>query len=301
MLIALIVAVAAWAQATPPPDTDIFLAPLTTVSGVLTVGAPVNVTSSPGYDNQPSFSPDGSALFFTSARGAQAATTSNRLQTDVYRYDIAARTTSRVTATLQSEYSPAVVPGGKHISVVQVELDGTQRLWRFTLDGREPELVLDDIKPVGYYAWVDAQTLVLFVLGKPNTLQIADVRSGKAVEVARDVGRAIQRMPGGQISFVQRTVGTGDSPPALSILELDPITRATRHLVAPPAGAREADTAWMPDGRLLMAHQDVLFVWKPGSAEWIRAADLGQFGLRDVTRLAVSPAGDRIAIVGMSK
>ncbi len=67
--------------------------------------------------------------------------------------------------------------------------------------------------------------------------------------------------------------------------------------MAAAVGATEADTAWMPDGRLLMAHKDVLFSWKPGDGDWTRVADLDRLGLRGVTRLAVSPTGDRLAIV----
>ena len=43
------------AAAPPPPDTEIFLAPLTLRAGAPVVGPPVNITNSPGYDNQPSF------------------------------------------------------------------------------------------------------------------------------------------------------------------------------------------------------------------------------------------------------
>ena len=54
------------APSAPPPDTEIFLAPLAPDG---TVGRPVNVSNSPGYDNQPSFTPDGGAMLFTSIRG----------------------------------------------------------------------------------------------------------------------------------------------------------------------------------------------------------------------------------------
>ena len=39
----------------PRPDTEIFLAPLTARDGRIEVGAPVNITGNPGYDNQPFF------------------------------------------------------------------------------------------------------------------------------------------------------------------------------------------------------------------------------------------------------
>jgi dipeptidyl aminopeptidase/acylaminoacyl peptidase len=258
----------------------------------------VNITSSPGYDNQPSFAPDGKAIFFTSARGAPSeAGTPPRLNlTDIYRYDLSTKAIVRVTATPEGEYSPTVTPDGGHISVVRVEADSTQRLWRFTIDGRQPEIVLPDVKPVGYHAWADARTVVLFVLGKPSTLHVADTATGKSIEVAKDVGRSIQRMPGGRVSFVQRQPAA-DGKVAFAIMELDPHSRTVTHLIPAVAGATDADMAWTPDGTLLMAHADALYSWKRGQTEWTRAVDLGQLGLKGVTRLAVSPKGDRLALV----
>ena len=105
---------------------------ITVLSITLTVARPVNISNSPGYDNQPSFTPDGRHILFTSIRGGG--------QTDIYRYTIASRELSRVTETPESEYSPTVTPDRAHISVIRVEKDGTQRLWQFTLDGQKPEL-----------------------------------------------------------------------------------------------------------------------------------------------------------------
>src|SRR5712671_3589767 len=167
--------------ATAPPDTEIHLALLSMPGGQFTLGPPVNITANPGYDNQPSFAPDGRSLLFTSIRGGT--------QTDIYRYDIAAGRVARVTNTPESEYSPTVTPDGAHISVIRVEADGTQRLWRFTMDGTQPELVLADVKPVGYHAWGDDHTLALFVLGQPATLQIADTRTGKADNLMPGISR----------------------------------------------------------------------------------------------------------------
>jgi WD40-like Beta Propeller Repeat len=271
-------------QPAPPPDTEIFLAPLA-VRAAPAVGRPVNITSSPGYDNQPSFTPDGAAIFFTSNRGGS--------QTDIFRYDIAGGATARITNTPEGEYSPTVTPDGGHLSVVRVEADGTQRLWRFTLAGAEPELVLERVKPVGYHAWADDHTLALFVLGQPATLQLADTRTGGAEELARGIMRSILRVPGrNTISYVDR-----DEDGSLMIRELDPKTKQKTTIVAAVAGAKEADLAWTPDGLLLMAEKDVLYSYKRDEASWKRVADLAALGLHGVTRIAVSPKGDRIAFV----
>jgi dipeptidyl aminopeptidase/acylaminoacyl peptidase len=275
----------------PPPDTEIFLASLSASASGLTVGEPANITSSPGYDNQPSFTPDGRSILFTSIRGGT--------QTDIYRYDIASRVTTRVTDTPESEYSATITPDGAHISVIRVEADQTQRLWRFTIDGRQPEVVLANVKPVGYHAWVDDQTLALYVLGQPATLQVASVRSGASRVIVSGIGRSLQPIPGrGTVSIVERQAGPDPAAPVkLLVRELDPKTGRITPLVDAVAGAREADLAWTPDGMLLMADKDALYGWRRGDREWRKVADLGALGLRGVSRIAVNAAGDRIAFV----
>ena len=277
---------AAPVQAAPPPDTDVFLAPLTRTNGRLEIGAAVNISNNRGYDNQPSFTPDGASILFTSVRdGAQS---------DIYRYDIGSGRVSQVTATPESEYSPTITPSGD-LSVVRVELDRekTQRLWRFDADGRNPHVVLESIKPVGYHAWADDHTVALFVLGQPATLQVADTRTGAARIVATDIGRSLRPIPGGHtVSFVQRE-RHGDAA-VLVIKELDPFSGEIRTLISAVQGGTEADVAWTPDGTLLMAHHDTLYAWRRGERDWTA---VGPLGVRGVTRLAVSPRGDRIAVV----
>jgi dipeptidyl aminopeptidase/acylaminoacyl peptidase len=287
----------------PPLATEIFLAPFAAREGAVTLGPPVNITNNPGYDNQPSFTPDGSSVLFTSVRGDRKPDPKNSAQTgsDIYRYDIKSGRISQVTNTPESEYSPTVTPDGRHISVIRVEPDGVQRLWKFTLDGTSPELVLTGVKPVGYHAWADANTLALFVLGKPATLQVADTRTGKAEVVATGIGRSVQRIPRGGISFVLRDAAPEGQPPALTISELDAVTRQTKPLVRAVAGSTEADTAWTPDGLLVIAHQGKLFGWRRGETEMKPIADLEVLGLRGVTRLAISPNGDRIALVALPR
>ena len=77
----------------PPPDTEIFLATLSIRDGKVEIGKPINISNSPGYDNQPSFTPDGAAVLFTSVRGGRKPDPANSAATgsDIYRYDIAQR------------------------------------------------------------------------------------------------------------------------------------------------------------------------------------------------------------------
>jgi hypothetical protein len=291
-----------------PPDTEIYLAPMKTANGAIEIGTPVNITNSPGYDNQPFFTPNGASVLFTSIRGGAGSSTGRggAAQTDIYRYDIASKQTTRVTSTPESEYSPTVMPDGKRISVIRVEADGTQRLWSVSPDGAKPgdEVVLKDVKPVGYHAWAGDRTLALFILGsgqgQPATLQVADTRTGTAKVVGTDIGRSLQRIPGRQgpplVSFVQRE-HHGDMI-HLVVKALNPATGEASTLTPAVEGAAEADLAWTPDGTLLMAKEGVLYGWKQGQSGWKEVASLERLSLRGVTRLAVSPKGDYIACVG---
>jgi hypothetical protein len=281
-------AAGARAVAAQSPDTDVYVAPLTLDGGVLQVGTPVNATDRPGYDNQPSFTPDGAAILYTSERDGQ---------TDIYRYDLQSRQATPVTSTPESEYSPAVTPDGRWVSVVRVEADSTQRLWRFPLSGRgAPRLLLPNVKPVGYYAWGDARTLALFVLGgggAPNTLQVARVGASRTDTVMSGIGRSLHRVPGSsRLSFLHATA----APRVINTL--DPATRAVHRVVQPLEGSE--DFAWVNDSLLVMARDGRLFQHAAGGdAAWREVAQLGVPG--PVTRLAVSPDGRWLAFVAESR
>jgi WD40 repeat protein len=271
------------AQAPPPPGTDIWLARLTPAH---VVEQPINITARTGYDNQPSFAPDSRAMLFTSGTDPN--------HTDIYQYDFNSRdsTLRRLTETPEREYSPAMTPDGG-ISVIRVEGDGTQRLWRFARDGSSPTLLLPNVKPVGYHAWGDDGLVALFVLGDPNTLQVADVRTGTAQVVTERIGRSMHRIPNRTTISIVHTQQDGRW-----IKELNPRTRALTPLVRLPDGG-DGDYAWTPDGTILMARDGALMRWSPrqNGAQWTRVADLAALWLRDVTRMAVSPDGRWIALV----
>ena len=275
-LLALMLSTVAQAQ-------DLYLGSVSIEGQTLRVGPFTNVTQRPGYDNQPAFTPDGAAVLFTSIRDDG--------QADIYRYDIAAGATRRVTATAESEYSPTPMPRGGTFSVVRVERDSSQRLWRFDAAGSTPEIVLEGIQPVGYHAWADASHLALFVLGAPPTLQVADARTGKAEVIDRNIGRSLHRIGDRRaVSYVSKA----DSS-QWWITEYDLRTGATSRL-APTVGGGE-DHAWLANGWIVMGDDTSLRYWIPGDGTWRLAADLAAQGVTDISRIAVSPTGGRIVLV----
>ncbi len=284
LIVALLVVASGTGLAAQSPNTDVFLAPLARRGDSLIVGAAENVTHRPGYDNQPSFLPDASAFLYT-VIGADA-------QADTWRYDIRAGRSSRVTATPESEYSPTVIPGAPRFSVVRVERDSSQRLWSFALNGTDPQLVLADLLPVGYHAWLGPNRLLAYVLGSPSTLHVID-RSGANDEVrARDIGRALQRIPGqGWYSFTRR-----DGERVMWIVSQPFEGGPVAPLVRAPADNEYH--VWTPEGALLSASEGAIVRWNARTGddgEWLPIATIP--GVKNISRLAVSPDGRWLAFV----
>jgi dipeptidyl aminopeptidase/acylaminoacyl peptidase len=268
------------APAAPQAGTDIFLLDVALRGRAVELGKPVRLTERPGYDNQPAFSPDGRALFFTSIANGNA---------DIERLDLQTRRITPVLQSAESEYSPTPAPGGG-LSVVRVETNDTQRLWRIGEDGKA-EVLLPGIKPVGYHAWRDADTLVLFVLGDPSTLVVVERGTGRAETVARDVGRCIRAVPGRPaVSFVEK-VSRGE----WWLSEVTFPSRAIKRLARLPQGVE--DYAWLGGGRVLAGQGNrVLELVLPGDV-WQERARFDAPQLQNVTRVALSPTGDRLALV----
>ena len=177
------------------PKTTIFTSDFSKAGKEMTFAAPQKITDFIGYNNQPFFMPDEQTILFVSVRENKHA--------DIYSYDSRSKVTTDLTNTPDvSEYSPQITPDKKHITVVRVEKDdSTQHLYQYDLDGKNPELLLPKINPIGYYCRLNDTLVSIFVLGKPNTLQIANLRTGKAIQIDTGIGRCMQLIPGKKNTF----------------------------------------------------------------------------------------------------
>jgi hypothetical protein len=285
----------------PPPGTDIYLVTMGGGPASLKSAKPSPIAAAPGYDNQPNFSPDGTTILFAANRDGK--------QTDVFVFDRAKGAVTQLTQTAENENSPTYLPAGLGgpggFSVVQSEFDRggakpaapIQRLWRFNAQGKSPTLILADINPVGYHAWIDFERLVLFVLGgqgKPATLQIANVKSGQAEVVTDNIGRSLHRIPGTRLASFSQREPSGE----FWIKQIDITSKKIDPLVKAVEGSSDRDYAWLPDGKtILMSAGTKLMSWTRGGAGWTEVFDGAPHQLGAITRLAVSPKGDAIAIV----
>ena len=268
------------------PGTDIWAFRLSANGSALDLNSVVRVTARSGYDNQPHFPPGQRSILYTAIDSVG--------QADIWSFDLRSRERTNLTrSALESEYSATVTPSLARFSAIRVEEDSTQRLWTFESGGTNPEVLLPNIQPVGYHAWLDDDRLALFVLGSPATLQIASVSGGTGRIVAENIGRSLHRIPEREtVSFVQLEQGGIGW-----ITEFDPETDQASSIA--PLLEENEFYAWASDGTLIMGQGSKLFRWVPGESEsWEELADLSPAGILSISRIALSREGGWIAVVG---
>jgi len=247
-----------------------------------TLKNPINISDNKGlYDNQPSFLNDGMGVLFSSTRDDQ---------TDIVLYDIETKEKRWMTNSTGSEYSPQQTPNKKFFSAIKLDTDDTQLLWHYSFRRKKPRVLVDKLK-IGYHAWLNEKVIVSFVLGDPATLQVNNLKYKIKYPIDKNIGRSIHKIPTTElISIISLE---HDEP---EIYSIDPTNSEKKYLADALKGSQ--DMSWTPDQTIIMGRANKLYKLKPGTDKnWIEIASLESFNLNGITRIAVSPLGNKIAIV----
>ena len=243
-----------------------------------------NITNSPGYDNQPYFMPDGESLLYSSDDGFG--------QTDIYRYNIKARSERRLTFTPSSEYSPTITPDGKYFSCIILEKSGDQFLWKYPLQGAVAQK-LTSVNPVGYHCWVNPDLIGVFVVGEPNTLKLVNLDSDNSSQIANSPGTTLSMIPGqdNMLSYVDLS-----DENSWSIKSLNVVSKESTEIIK--TVKKSQYYAWTPSGILLGGDGKRIYKFDPKSdTDWVELVNLTDYGIKDFTRIVVSPNGNLLAVV----
>lgn len=267
-----------------PPGSDIYLFNFRLDDDNFYISNAQNITNAPGYDNQPFFTPDGSAILYASDDGFG--------QTDIFKYNLKARSERRLTYSPESEFSPTVTPDKEHISCIILKRDGEQRLWQYPKNGAIPSPV-SNVDKVGYHTWLNDSTVYAFILGSPNMLDAILLASNELQKVASNPGVTLQKIPGtNQISYVNM-----NDKKTWMISAYDPDSKSIKPIIHTVNNKSEFYT-WTPNGVLLSGDGNKLYKFNPkADSDWVELADLTDYGINNFTRLSVSPDASLIAIV----
>lgn len=255
------------------------------------------LTNRAAYDNQPLFLPDGLSLLFTSA-----IKNGDEEQMDSFLYRLDSATSINLTNSSISEYSPTLMPNGQDFSVIR-GIGEIQKLWRYPLDtekGEAPGELLKDVNPVGYHAWIDKDRVILFVLGEPHTLQVADLRTQKATVLDKDIGASLFKIPGTELMSYSAAVGdtnSEDEQTSWDLKSYNPASGEIKVLSQLPEGAYYY--GWSADGKALVAAGTILKQWDMSQPNkgWVDFADVSQSCPGGVTRLSTNQQNTKLAFV----
>lgn len=174
------------------------------------------------------------------------------------------------------------MPDGEHISAVRLDPDGLQLLYKYSIKNGSSEVLIPNLK-IGYYSWFLTSRIIAFVLGEPATLQEIDLSHNEIVAVDENPGRSIHYIPATKrYSYIDKT-----DPDNWKIMEAVPNNSEwTEEITSTLPGAE--DMVWLNMHTILMGKDDKLYYFDTHSESttWKLFADLSEFGLSGITRLA---------------
>lgn len=250
---------------------------------------PYRMTDNDHYDNQPCFSKDGKFLYYVSMP--------DTVQSDLYEFDIRKKIIRQITNTPESEYQPQPIPYDKgKLSYIRVEMEKAQKMYQINVDGSSEDYLMPNEDSVAYYCWINDTTVGAYMLnGGGGMLQQFDMIPQQAIILMQNggFGRCMAKIPGTSLfTFVQKSKDGKNS-----LIQYDLTNEERLPLFDFPEGVE--DFCWGPDGKVYCADKGKLLCYdtkNEDSQKWFEVADLSE-KIGNFYRLAMSPAGDRIALV----
>ncbi len=263
------------------PNTDIFLFDLSTENGNFELSNIKNISNNEGYDNQPSFLDNNTILYAGTRKG----------QTDIVKYTIPYDSKVYINLTEGSEYSPLKIPNQKAVSAIRLDEDGAQKLYKYNLRNGESEVLVDDVI-IGYHVWYNADILASSVLEDGSmSLYVTNFKEKENYKIEAKVGRSLHKIPNTNlVSYISKA---NDS--LWDIKSFDPISYKTKSIVATLPNSD--DMCWLSQSTMLMGKGDKLYK-NNNAKDWIEVASLEEYDISNITRLAVSPDGIKLVLVG---
>jgi hypothetical protein len=310
ILFFLLGAVISFAQ-TKLPDTDIYLVPITKTRAGMQFGKPTLVSAGKGYNNQPYFTYD-DYMYFVGTAG--------KTTTDIYKYNLAKRKTTRVTNTKdQNEYSPRLAPGEENISCVHVGRDtAVQSFYTYDLKGKRPTNIAPNLTTLGYYTWQTANDIYAFLVPSPFTLVHYRLNPERSETLANNIGRCVVNFRN-KIFYVDKADSTSykirviaKENMRMSSKQINKTSGVqkfveNKRLVENPILVEtlegEEDYCIMSDGTFLMGKEGSLYSYNlrknKGQTKnsWTEIPAFKELGIGKFYRISISPDNTMLAVV----
>lgn len=237
------------------------------------------LTDRPEYDNQPSFINEFQLVFSAADEKGNH---------DIIVYNFNSKKFTNLTKTPDvSEFSPSLTDCGLYVSAVVMEADKKQRIWLYPTNFGEPELLYDDIEPVGYYDWYDNKA-AMFILGEPNKLVYANGKND-LLEIDTNIARSVKTRPKtSEITYLSQNdkIKIGEKE-ALLLKSYDLVTKEYNEMGFGIEGSR--DFIWLDKNYLIMARGNSVYRRKYSDKNWEIIGTIISETHQNITRMAYSP------------
>lgn len=236
------------------------------------------LTDRPEYDNQPSFINEYQLVFSAADENGNH---------DIIVYNFKSKKFTNLTKTPDvSEFSPSLTDCGLYVSAVVMEADKKQRIWLYPTNFGEPELLYDDIEPVGYYDWYDNKA-AMFILGEPNKLIYARGKND-LLEIDTNISRSVKTRPKtAEITYLSMIdkVKIGEME-ALTLKSYDLVSQEFTDLGSGIEGSQ--DFIWLDKNFLIMARGNSFYRRKFSEKNWEIIGTINSDTHQNITRMAYS-------------
>lgn len=268
------------------PETDIWVVDLIKKEGKYSFEKPLNVTNRKGYDNQPSFSSDGKAMYYVSNKDSN--------QTDIFVYNFKNKTTHSLCQTTESEYSPTLTCDKKFLTCVTVLKDSSQKLVNYDIVNKMPATEISDKMnnpdSVGYFTWLNKDTILYYKLTNLHSLRAWNIHTNKDVWICDNPTRAFKKI-GNTSQFMY---GLKDST-SVSFRIYHPTLKESKIYASFPS--LNEDFIWNEELGLIKSENAELLYYKESSKTWQVLFSFSQLGIKKITRFVFDTKNKRLAIV----
>jgi hypothetical protein len=263
------------------PDTELWLFEIKNLKGNLLLAKGENITSRPGYDNQPFFAPDEKSIYYVSIREDK--------QADIYRYFINKKKTEQITKTIESEYSPVVLTASKRLNCVVVEKDSAQKIWQYDEISGEPKKVLFEEDSIGYYHFLNTDTVLYYKLTEPHSLRARSLSEGTDVFIAANIVRGFKGTSRFEFVF-----GVKDSSKVI-FYKYNALTRkAVKYC---ESKSLSEDIVWHKVWGLLKSEKAIILRYDEKSETWLPIFDFSAFGIKKISRFIFDDKNKKVVVV----
>lgn len=267
-------------------DSEIFLLDIKFKQDKIEISNVKKISNNKGYNNQPIFVSNNKVLF----------TSERNFQNDIVEYNSIDNSLKYLTNTQTSEYSPIRYKKNK-VSAVSLDKKGEQYLRIYNIKNNTYNIPFTD-KIVGYYNYSkQIKNLIISSVLENNELVLytSNLKTKEHTYVDNNTGRSIHNIP--KYKFGQEKISYISKKDSIWNINYVDLSNYKTKTITTTLNNNE-DICWFKDGSILTSHKNNLYIFNSKlSKNWKLLCSLEEYGITNISRIAINPDNDKLALV----